>query len=228
MGPEGGHWLRPRALLEGEGADGGWGGPQGWGVPGTASWDGVTSLGAVLALPVGHHPGQHPEWGAHWAPVPPGACRVAPAAPRLPGQPWHLRPGQGSGGPPRSPWPPSHSLCACVTLGAPSVGTGLGAARHKGQGGAGSVPEPLPVCPLSGVACGAGEAGSPGPRHSGCPQPGLWPWACFREPPLSPTQAVACSPPRGGAGGAGVKIDVSPGPPRQGFVRRLFFKLNFL
>lgn len=43
---------------------------------------------------------------------------------------------------------PSCSLCACVTLGPPSVGTGLGASKHKGRGGAGSAAaEPLPVCP---------------------------------------------------------------------------------
>ena len=91
--------------------------------------------------------------------------------------------------------PSSRSLCACVTPGARSVGTGLGAIEHKGRGGAGSGLPPLPVCPHvcccpSGHREGLHSWGRAGQRRPAGP--------CVQTP--GPRH---CGPPRGGAGAGG-------------------------
>lgn len=103
----------------------------------------VLPRGAVLSLPMALHPGWHPESGGTLGPI----ATPHPALEAY-GRPLLLPRSQWPQVPACTGWGPSScSLCAGMTLGAPSVGTGLGAAEHKGRGGAGSGPPPLPVCP---------------------------------------------------------------------------------
>lgn len=82
--------------------------------------------------------------------------------------PWRplLQPQEQGGG------HPSHSLCACVTPGAPSVGTGLGASSTMAGEGWGQCRSASSCLSLRlGLVIGR-EAGSPGPGTAGHGRPG--------------------------------------------------------
>lgn len=151
--------------------------------------------GAVLSLPMALHPGWHPESGgmlgphSHpptppWRPVTGPSCGLGSQWPQVPAC-------TGWG-------PSSRSLCACMTPGAPSVGTGLGArgAQRPGRGGvraaASSCLSPRLLLPLrtQGGSPRLGTGWAPATRRPAGP--------CVRTP-----GPCHCGPPRCGAGAGG-------------------------